>query len=328
MYITVRTQELHTCNKIGYEYYCKDLFVVKGKTRYSCASAIYFNLDPKILKENCKFLFYYNKTDVKPAVLDGGQQIILANWLSYKKIICVHNNNIPINIPNHQYVLLNRSILCNCDLEAESNFLLESLAACKISNNKADLTMYFTVNLAFVNYLKGAVESLHSEVSTNWTTQEQVLPVSIENFDFEPKLLTAPQTMKDCLTQYKYRKEITDKQNQKEIEKAQIGSKLGSFLNSFTVHMLLFIAALITIVVTLVVIYMVCRQSKLKALVANIALQHTKAVEATDSPTRYCICELNWYIMGLLLIMLLGITYLVTCKVRKPVCLKGICSQI
>ena len=55
-------------------------------------------------------------------------------------------------------------------------------------------------------------------------------------------------------------------------------------------YMLLFIAALITTVVTLVVMYMVCRQSKLKALVANIALQHTKTVEAADLPARYCIC--------------------------------------
>ena len=37
-YITLRTQELHTCKKIGYEYYCEELFVVKSKTRYSCAS--------------------------------------------------------------------------------------------------------------------------------------------------------------------------------------------------------------------------------------------------------------------------------------------------
>ena len=79
MYITVRTQELHTFKKIGYEYYCKELFMVKSKMRYSSASAIYFNLDPKIIKENCKFLFYYNKTDVKPVMFDDGQQIILAN---------------------------------------------------------------------------------------------------------------------------------------------------------------------------------------------------------------------------------------------------------
>ena len=129
--------------------------------------------------------------------------------------------------------------------------------------------------------------------------------------------------MKDFLTQYKYRKEITEKQNQNEIEEAQISSKLGSFLDSFMVDMLLFIAALITIVVTLVVMYMVCRQSKLKALIANIALQHTKAVEAANSPTRYCIYKPNWYIMGLLLIMLLGITYLLMCKVRKSCLFKG-----
>ena len=51
-YITLHTQELSTCKKIGYEYYCKELFVVKSKTRYSFASAIYFNLGPEIIKEN------------------------------------------------------------------------------------------------------------------------------------------------------------------------------------------------------------------------------------------------------------------------------------
>ena len=61
--------------------------------------------------------------DGKPAMLDGGHQIILVNWPSYKKIMCVFNNNIPINIPSQPHMLMNRSILCNCDMEAESNFL-------------------------------------------------------------------------------------------------------------------------------------------------------------------------------------------------------------
>ena len=61
---------------------------------------------------------------------------------SYKRIICAHNNNIPIDIPSHPYVLLNRTILCNCNIEAESNFLLKSLAACR-ENEKPDLEMYF-----------------------------------------------------------------------------------------------------------------------------------------------------------------------------------------
>ena len=79
MYITLRTPELHTCKKIGYEYYSKELFVVKSRTRYCCASAIYFNLGPEIIKENCELKFHSNKTNVKPVVFDGRQQIILAN---------------------------------------------------------------------------------------------------------------------------------------------------------------------------------------------------------------------------------------------------------
>ena len=38
---------------------------------------------------------------------------------------------------------MNRSILCNCDVKAESNFLLETLAACEGSETKTDLVMYF-----------------------------------------------------------------------------------------------------------------------------------------------------------------------------------------
>ena len=65
--------------KIGYEFYCKELFVVKHKLKYSCESAIYFDLAPNIIKENCNFAYNFNKTDIKPTVLDGGNEIILAN---------------------------------------------------------------------------------------------------------------------------------------------------------------------------------------------------------------------------------------------------------
>ena len=114
-------KELNICERIGYEYFCEELFVVKSKHKCSCASAVYFNLNQEI-NENCEFNFYFNKTDITLSVLDGGQQIILANWPSYKRIICTYNNNIPVNIPSHPYVLLDRNVLCNCDIEAERNF--------------------------------------------------------------------------------------------------------------------------------------------------------------------------------------------------------------
>ena len=180
--------------------------------------------------------------------------------------------------------------------------------------------MYFTVNLAFVNYFENTIENLCFSISKNWTTQKQILPISVEVFEFDPKLLSTPQTLKDFVAQYKNRRELLERKGQQEIEEAKKSSKFGSFLKSFLVDMLLFTVALI---ITIVGIYMVCGQSKLKALVANIALQCMKAVEAADSTARYCICKPNWYVVGLLLIIRLGITYLVMNKIRKSCLFKG-----
>ena len=53
--------------------------MVGHKTKYNYKSAIYFDLDAETIKENCEFQYYFNVTDVKPAVLDGGHEIVLAN---------------------------------------------------------------------------------------------------------------------------------------------------------------------------------------------------------------------------------------------------------
>ena len=177
---SLRQQELRTCKRIGYEFYCKELFFVKHKTSYSCESAMYFNLNTDIIKENCDFKFYYNKTGIIPTVLDGGNEIILANWPNDKHIICTSHNDIPVKIPSHPYVLVNRSVLCNCGIEADNHYLLDSLAACDNRNSK--LTMYFTINMAFTNYLEmfpNFTESLQFPPIKNRTTYEQILPVNL-----------------------------------------------------------------------------------------------------------------------------------------------------
>ena len=65
------------------------------------------NLESDVMKANFEFQYYYNKTDIEPTILAGGFQIILANWPNNRKIMCLHNNNIPINIPGPPYVLMN-----------------------------------------------------------------------------------------------------------------------------------------------------------------------------------------------------------------------------
>ena len=197
-YISIRWQELRTCKRIGHEFYCEKLFVVKHKSKYSCESTIYFNLNAETIKENCQFKFYYNKTDITPTVLDGGNEIILANWPNDKHIICNINNDLLVKIPSHQYVLVNRSVVHNCGIEVENHFLPESLAACQDTNSK--LTMYFMINTVFVNYLDkfpNLTGSLEFPIIRNKTTFKQILPISLNVSKFDPTLLTASSDLKE-----------------------------------------------------------------------------------------------------------------------------------
>ena len=132
------------------------------------------------------FRFYYNKTDIIPTVLDGGDKIILANWPNDKHIICNTNNDIPVKIPSHMYVLVNRSVLCNCGIEVDNHYHLESLGAC--DNKVFKLTMYFTVNTAFANYLEmfpNLTDFLQIPLIKNRTTEKQTLSINLNVSKFD-----------------------------------------------------------------------------------------------------------------------------------------------
>ena len=63
-------------------------------------------------------------------MLNGGDEIILAKWLNKKSLKYTVNNDRPIKLLGYSYALVNRTILCNCELEAEESFLCDLLAAC------------------------------------------------------------------------------------------------------------------------------------------------------------------------------------------------------
>ena len=312
-YITVHPQELSNCKKISYEYFCEELFVVKSKHQYSCVSTVYFNSNHDI-NENCDFYYYHNKTDITLSVLDGGKQIILAKWPDYKRIICTYNNNIPVNIPSHPYMLLDRNILCNCDIEAESNFLLETLAACN-EHEKPDLEIYFMVNLAFIDYLAQLNVTLNTPINRNWTVVKQPIPISLDSFQINPKLMCAPIMLKDFMEQYQENKMTIAKQENPK-------SKFRKFINSFLIDMLMFIAAILTIFLVLVILYILTSQSKLRALITTMALQRVKTVEAlsTDKPVQNCNSGLLKILMILNLVIVVS---LLLRNIKKSIFFQG-----
>ena len=113
----------------------------------------------------------------------------------------------------------------------------------------------------------------------NWTTQEQILPISLETFEISPNLINAPKTLRNLAVLYRNKKNILDKREQNADKPKESESRFQSFLNSFIADVLIFTAARITLIITLIIIYVIYGQSKLKALVTNIAMQRIKAVE-------------------------------------------------
>ena len=131
------------------------------------------------------------------------------NWPNDKHKICNINNDIPVKIPSHPYVLVNRSVLCNCSIEADIHYLLESIAAC--DNKDSKLVMYFTVNMAFKNYLDMFPILTDSfPLIKDRMTYEQPLPVNLSIPDFDRSLLHVPTNLKNFVQDYAKNIEIFD----------------------------------------------------------------------------------------------------------------------
>ena len=96
-YIQLRISELLMCKSTRHIYYCEELFVIKHKSRHSCVSAIFYNLGPTTIAKNCKFDYYYNTT-VTPVILDGGRDVLLANFHGPRALKCSSVNGFCVTV--------------------------------------------------------------------------------------------------------------------------------------------------------------------------------------------------------------------------------------
>ena len=275
-----KTTRVKILQNIGYEFYCEELFVVKQKSSYSCESTIYFNLTTDIIKNNCNFDFYFNKTDATPTVLDGGDEIVLANQSNDKHIICNINNDIPIRIPSHPYVLVNRSVLCDWGIEADNHHLLQSTATC--DNKVTKLIMYFTINLVFTNYLDmmpNLADSL--PIIKDRMLYEQPLPLNLSIPHFDNSLTHKLTKLKDYMNSYINDKEFFDMQQRHTTESDTFTSN-KNFFSHYIVNIFMFTSSIISIITITLVAYLFCKHKHIRTIVASLLLHKIKEVEANS----------------------------------------------
>ena len=152
-YIELRMTEMIMCRSIRFTYYCEELFVVKHKSAYGCSSAIFYDLGAKRVLESCEFKYIYDGK-VAPTILDGGKELLLANFHGPHSLKCdTKDGGLAKPTPEHTYAVVNREFLCDCQLDLEYASILKQISACG-EKTHYDLTLKFTVNLAFWQILR------------------------------------------------------------------------------------------------------------------------------------------------------------------------------
>ena len=141
-------------------------------------SILCVKLSKEVVYSVCTFDYYYNTT-VTPSVLDGGTHILLANMLSPKRLVCSQDLHMAHPVPSYPYVLVNRSLLCNCHLESGLTYLLESLGSC---SPQPKFIMYFTINSAFNHYMSLFGLSENETVSTELIRHDHIFYIFTEQF--------------------------------------------------------------------------------------------------------------------------------------------------
>ena len=61
--------------------------------------------------------------------------------------------------------------------------------------------VFFAVNTAFMHYFDSLTNNLETHILQNWTMWEQVLPISLQSFDFDSKITGSTKDSKRlCLS--------------------------------------------------------------------------------------------------------------------------------
>ena len=264
-YIQLRISELLMCKSIRHIYYCEELFVIKHKSRHSCVSAIFYNLGPATVTKNCKFDYYYNIT-VPPVILDGGRDVLLANFHGPRSLKCSSvNGGLAKPAPENTYAVVNREFLCDCQLDLEHASVLRQLSSCSKSSS-SKMHMKFTINLAFWEMFKKRSPNSASNIQPQYA--EEVQTFSVDLYDLQIGKLDQPIDLERFI-------ETMDTNGQKisTVEEREAEQPMQKIMPRWLNNVLVMTCTAMTTVLMIIILVLLAKHFKMKALVSMLAIQ-------------------------------------------------------
>ena len=162
-----------------------------------------------------------------------------------------------------------------------------------------------------MHYFDSLTNILQTHILQNWTGHEQVLPISLQTFDIDSKLLEAPKTLNEFVHQYQQKKQVLDKRGNSDKIK-------HSFFDNYIMDVFLFIATILSMIATAAIVCIICKHAKLKALLTGIAFQPIRQTDALlDNENEHCKCTVQWYTITALSSMIIGLIIFILITTRK-----------
>ena len=264
-YIQLRISELLICKSIRHIYYCEELFVIKHKSRHSCVSAIFYNLGPATVTKNCRFDYYYNIT-IPPVILDGGRDVLLANFHGPRSLKCSSvNGGLAKPAPENTYAVVNREFLCDCQLDLEHASVLRQLSSCSKSSS-SKMHMKFTINLAFWEMFKKRSPNSASNIQPQYA--EEVQTFSVDLYDLQIGKLDQPIDLERFM-------ETMDTNGQKisTVEEREAEQPMQKIMPRWLNNVLVITCTAMTTVLMIIILVLLAKHFKMKALVSMLAIQ-------------------------------------------------------
>ena len=118
--------------------------------------------------------------------------------------------------------------------------------------------------------------------------------------------------LKDLIQQYKQKRQALNKVNKNKNDTKR------SFFNNIMMDIFLFVAAILSLIATAAVVHLVCRHTKLKALLTGIDFQPVKQTEAIfDDDQMQKHCTAQWYTIAALTLMIITLIIYICLTMQK-----------
>ena len=176
--------------------------------------------------------------------------------------------------------------------------------------------MYFTINMAFTNYLDMFPNLTDSfPLIKDRTLSEQPLPINLSIPYFDRSLLHAPTNLRSFVQKYTKNKKSFDLE-ERHVSRTLNYSSKNFFSSNYIVDIFVFAFSVISLMSTILLIYLFCKHKQIRTLVTSLILHKNKNKEASSNETNSEGKTLAYIRIILTVLSLIIVTFLYYIKSR------------